>query len=66
MLSFLKKIFGAKSSDTPAQAPYKVETPVEPVAPVAKTEDTPVEKPVTKKAAATKPNAPRKPRAPKA
>jgi len=66
MLSFLKKIFGAKPVET-SPAPYKVETPapvavqapanvVESVAPAE-------QKPVAKKAAA--PKTPRKPRTPK-
>lgn len=51
MLSFLKKIFGAKPAvETPA--PYKVE------AKVAK-----AEKPAAKKPAAKKPRAPKKPKA---
>jgi hypothetical protein len=73
MLSFLKKIFGAKPADT-APVPYKVETPAKPAefpfpsvkpiqAPKAqkKTAD---KKPAAKKPVAKKPA--RKPQAPKA
>ena len=68
MLGFIKKLFGATPAETPA--PYKVETPVAPVAEEVK--------PTVKKAAARKPKAEgektpavkaktaRKPRAPKA
>lgn len=52
MLSFLKKIFGAKPAESTA-APYKVETP--------KAETTPATK--AKKPAAKKPRAPKKPKA---
>ena len=62
MLSFFKKLFGAKPAETVAEVPYKVETPV------AETTPFPVEakpakakKPAVKKAT-TKP---RKPKAPK-
>jgi hypothetical protein len=66
MLSFLKKIFGAKTSESaPAPAPYKVENTVPQVAefpfPAAKPA---VKKPAAKKPAAKK--AVRKPKAPKA
>ena len=62
MLSFLKKIFGAKTTEA-SPAPYKVETPAVPV--VTETPAAPAKKLVTKKAASVKPKAPRKPRAPK-
>jgi hypothetical protein len=58
MLSFLKKLFGAKPTEA-SPAPYKVETP----APVA--EATPSVKKVVKKPA-VKTTAARKPRTPKA
>ena len=75
MLSFLKKIFGAKPSETSA-APYKVETPValgEPPATVViavegagAVEIPPAEKKtVAKKVATAIARAPRKRRAPK-
>ena len=57
MLSFLKKIFGPKSTEA-SPAPYKVETP----APVA--EATPAVKKVAKTPAVKKATA-RKPRTPK-
>jgi hypothetical protein len=57
MLSFLKKIFGPKTTDV-SSAPYKVETP----APVA--EATPTVKKVAKTPAVKKATA-RKPRTPK-
>jgi hypothetical protein len=57
MLSFIKKLFGSKPTET--AAPYKVETPS---FPVAKEEAKPAKKPTVKKAT-TKP---RKPKAPKA
>ena len=63
MLSFLKKIFGAKSTEA-SPAPYKVEAPTAPVV-TATTTATPTKKPAAKKAVTAKPNAPRKPRAPK-
>jgi hypothetical protein len=58
MLSFLKKLFGAKPTEA-SPAPYKVETP----APVA--EAAPAVKKVAKKPAA-KTTTTRKPRTPKA
>jgi hypothetical protein len=64
MLSFLKKIFGAKPADTATPAPYKVEAPAAPV--VTETPAAPAPKPAAKKATPAKPRAPRKPRAPKA
>ena len=65
MLSFLKKIFGAKSVDTSTPVPYKVEAPTAPVVTATTTEATPTKKPAVKKAVTAKPKAPRKPRAPK-
>jgi hypothetical protein len=64
MLSFLKKIFGAKTSES-APAPYKVENTVPQVAEFP----FPAAKPAVKKPAAKKPAAKktvRKPKAPKA
>ena len=58
MLSFIKKLFGSKPTET--AAPYKVETPS---FPVAKEEAKPAKKPTVKKATTAKP---RKPKAPKA
>jgi hypothetical protein len=69
MLSFLKKIFGAKTAESaPAPAPYKVEKPESKVAefpfPTAKPAEAKKKPAVKKPAAKTKPV--RKPRAPKA
>jgi hypothetical protein len=64
MLSFLKKIFGAKPAE-PAPVPYKVETPAKvaefpfPTAKPKSEKKTADKKPAAKKSA-------RKPRAPKA
>jgi hypothetical protein len=67
MLSFLKKIFGAKTAES-APIPYKVETPVSKVAefpfPTAKPARAEKKPAVKKPAAKTKPV--RKPKAPKA
>jgi hypothetical protein len=65
MLSFLKKIFGPKSTEA-SPAPYKVEAPTAPVVTATTTEATPTKKPAAKKAVTAKPKAPRKPRASKA
>jgi hypothetical protein len=54
MLNALKKLFGIKSAEKVAPAPYKVEAPIAPAKPARK--------PAAKKA----PAKPRKPRAPKA
>jgi hypothetical protein len=66
MLSFLKKIFGAKTAE-PAPAPYKVEKPESKVAefpfPTAKPAEAKKKPAVKKPVAKTKPV--RKPRAPK-
>lgn len=67
MLSFLKKIFGAKPAtqlevEVKAEAPYKIEPPV--AAAATEAPATPKKKPATKKTGAVK--APRKPRASKA
>ena len=71
MLSFLKKIFGAKPTVNPcSDVPYKVETPVTKVAefpfPTAKPNAAPKaqkkttdKKPVAKKPVARKPKAPK-------
>jgi hypothetical protein len=59
MLSFLKKIFGAKSAE-PTAAPYKVEEPSQFPFPKAVAE---AKKPAAKKPAAKKPRAPKKPKA---
>ena len=64
MLSFLKKIFGAKpASDSPV--PYKVEGSEHFPFPKAVAEETKpaVKKPVTKKPAVKKPRAPKTPKA---
>ena len=67
MLSFLKKIFGAKTTEV-APAPYKVETPAAKVSefpfPTAKPAETKKKPAVKKPATKTKPV--QKPRAPKA
>jgi len=62
MLSFLKKIFGPKTTEA-IPAPYKVEAPTAPVVTATTTEATPTKKPVAKKAVTAKPKAPRKPKA---
>ena len=67
MLSFLKKIFGAKAPgqvEVKAEAPYKVDPA--PIVTATETPIAPAEKPVATKTATAKPKAPRKPRAPKA
>jgi hypothetical protein len=68
MLSFLKKIFGAKTAES-TPAPYKVETPAKPAEfpfPSAKPAQAPkAEKKTADKKPAAKKTA-RKPRAPKA
>ena len=67
MLSFLKKIFGAKTAQS-APVPYKVETPAKPSEfPFPSTKTVAVPK-AEKKPTAKKPGArkPRKPKAPKA
>jgi hypothetical protein len=64
MLSFLKKIFGAKPVET-SPAPYKVEATITPVETVIETPAAPAPKPAAKKVASAKPKAPRKPRTPK-
>lgn len=81
MLSFIKKLFGAKPAETTAEAPYKVETQpeitpapvvevaVEGVGAVAVPAEAPAKKAKAKATGATKPAAekkPRKPRTPKA
>lgn len=62
MLSFIKKLFGSKPTETPA--PYKMETPP------TKVEDFPFpakpEKKTTSKKPAVKAKTARRPRAPKA
>ena len=67
MLSFLKKLFGAKTAES-APVPYKVEKPESKVAefpfPTAKPAETKKKPAVKKPATKTKPV--RKPRAPKA
>jgi hypothetical protein len=63
MLSFLKKIFGAKSAKA-TPAPYKVEEPSQFPFPKTAEEKKPVaKKPVAKKPAVKKPAAPKKPKA---
>lgn len=54
MLSFLKKIFGAKPAE-PTAAPYKVEASEHFPFPKAAQEDKPAKKPAAKKPAAKKP-----------
>ena len=69
MLHHIKKLFGIKPKAVEAEAPYKVETPVTPVADDvtrAMLESIPAPTPAKKKPAAKKaPAAPKKPRAPK-
>ena len=63
MLSFLKKIFGAKPAETTA-APYKVEEPSQFPFPKTVTEAKPAaKKPAAKQPAVKKPRAPKKPKA---
>jgi hypothetical protein len=63
MLSFLKKIFGAKSAE-PTAAPYKVEGSEHFPFPKAVAEEKPAaKKPAAKQPVAKKPRAPRKPKA---
>jgi hypothetical protein len=63
MLSFLKKIFGAKSAESTA-APYKVEEPSQfPFPKTAEEKKPAAKKPATKKPAAKKPRAPKTPKA---
>jgi len=64
MLSFLKKIFGAKPAESTA-APYKVEEPSQFPFPkaVAEQKKPAVKKPAAKQPAVKKPRAPRKPKA---
>jgi len=59
MLSFLKKIFGAKPAES-TSAPYKVEEPSQFPFPKAVAE---AKKPAAKKPVAKKPRAPKKPKA---
>ena len=63
MLSFLKKIFGAKTAEV-APAPYKVEEPSQFPFPkaVAEEKKPTAKKPVAKQPAAKKPRAPRTPK----
>ena len=64
MLSFLKKIFGAKPAES-TPAPYKVEEPSQFPFPKAVAEPKPTMKakqPAAKKPATKKPAAPRKPK----
>lgn len=63
MLHHIKKIFGIKPKTVETEVPYKVETPVKPVADdvtCAMLESIPAQVP------AKKPRAPRKPKTPKA
>jgi hypothetical protein len=63
MLSFLKKIFGAKPADA-TPVPYKVETSQFPFPKVQQeTKPAKAKKPATKKPAVKKPAAPKKPKA---
>jgi len=64
MLSFLKKIFGAKPTES-TPAPYKVEEPGQFPFPkaVAQEKKPAVKKPAAKQPVAKKPRAPRKPKA---
>lgn len=64
MLSFLKKIFGAKPAES-ATAPYKVEEPSQFPFPkaVAEEKKPAAKKPAAKQPAAKKPRAPRTPKA---
>ena len=62
MLSFLKKIFGAKpAAESPV--PYKVEKPGQFPFPKAVKEEKPAKKPAAKKPAAKKPTTPKTPKA---
>ena len=64
MLSFLKRIFGAKPAE-PTEAPYKVEGSEHFPFPkaVAEEKKPAAKKPVAKQPAAKKPRAPKKPKA---
>jgi len=65
MLSFLKRIFGAKPAE-PTAAPYKVEATEHFPFPKAPAQETPAvntKKPAAKKPAVKKPRAPKIPRA---
>jgi len=62
MLSFLKRIFGAKPAE-PTEAPYKVEGSEHFPFPKAVVEAEPAKKPATKKPAVKKPRAPKTPKA---
>ena len=55
MLNFIKKLFGAKTAETPA--PYKVEAPK--LAEAVATEKPKAKKPSVKKATTRKPKAPK-------
>lgn len=73
MLSFIKKLFGAKPAETQAEAPYKVDAAVEApaVVVVADTPAFPIEAPAKKAkakntGATKKPATAKKPRTPKA
>jgi hypothetical protein len=71
MLSFFKKLFGEKPVETVAEAPYKVDTPVNAPVEVKETateamvQSLPAKKPTAKKPANRKPRGPRKPKASK-
>ena len=68
MLHHIKKLFGIKPKAVETEVPYKVETPVTPVADDvtrAMLESIPAPVPAKKKPAAKKALAPKKPRAPR-
>ena len=73
MLKHIKRLLGIGQTTEVSAAPYKVEAPAEvavsePALPFPAPRPTkkPAKKPAAKKAAADKPKAPRKPKAPKA
>ena len=59
MLNFIKKLFGAKPTET--AAPYKVEAPAS--APAAEVATPKAKKPTVKKATTRKPKTPKAPKA---
>jgi hypothetical protein len=67
MLSFIKKLFGAKPVEVQAEVPYKVEAVnAMPIVEVAPAVEAPAKAAKAKKTGATKPATAKKPRKPKA